>query len=115
MYRIKFRDAVVAQCKVFVPASLSTSGGFGPKFKQFFGDLVKHSADYNNIPAAALTHYWLRRFSVTLHNALANSFFKHLGRANARTFRDESRDAGVIIEQSYLGPASVSNRRGIYS
>jgi hypothetical protein len=51
-----FRDAVVAQGKVFVPASLSTSGGFGPKFKQFFGDLVKHSADYNNIPAAALTH-----------------------------------------------------------
>jgi hypothetical protein len=112
---LKFRDAVVAQGKVFVPASLSTSGGFGPKFKQFFGDLVKHSADYNNIPAAALTHYWLRRFSVTLHNALANSFFKHLGRANARAFRDESRDAGVIIEQSYLGPASVSNRRGIYS
>jgi hypothetical protein len=77
----------------------------------------KHSADYNNIPAAALTHYWFRRFSVTLHNALANSFSKHLGRAtgNARAFRDESRDAGVIVEQSYLGPASVSNRRGIYS
>jgi hypothetical protein len=37
---LKFRDAVVAQGKVFVPASLSTSGGFGPKFKQFFGDLV---------------------------------------------------------------------------
>jgi formate hydrogenlyase subunit 4 len=55
---------VVAQGKVFVPASLSTSGGFGPKFKQYFGDLVKHSADYKNIPAAALTHYWLRRFSV---------------------------------------------------
>jgi hypothetical protein len=54
---LKFRDAVVAQGKVFVPASLSTSGGFSPKFKQFFGDLVKHSADYNNIPAAALTHY----------------------------------------------------------
>jgi hypothetical protein len=66
-----------------------------------FGDLVKQSADYNNIPAAALTHYWLRRFSVTLHNALADSFFKHLGRANTRAFRDESRDAGVIIEQSY--------------
>jgi hypothetical protein len=82
---------------------------FGPKFKQFFGDLVKHSVDYTNIPAAALTHYWLRRFSVTLHNALANSFYKHLGRANARAFRDESRDAGVIIEQSYTGPASVSN------
>jgi hypothetical protein len=93
----------------------STSGGLGPKFKQFFGDLVKHSADYNNIPAAALTHYWLRRFSVTLHNALANSLFKHLGRANARAFRDESRDAGVIIEQSYSGHASASNRRGIYS
>jgi hypothetical protein len=90
---LKFIDAVFAQGKVFVPASLSTSGGFGPKFKQF-GDLVKHSADYNNIPAAALTHYWLRRLSLTLHNALANSFFKHLGRANARAFRDESRDAG---------------------
>jgi hypothetical protein len=81
----------------------------------------EHSADYNNISAAAaLTHYRLRRFSVTLLNALANSFFKHLGLANAnlnaRAFRDESRDAGVIIEQSYLlGPASVSNRRGIYS
>jgi hypothetical protein len=95
---LKFRDAVVAQGKVFVPASLSTSGGFGLKFKQFFGGLVKHSADYNNMPAVALTHYWLRRFSVTLHNALANSFFKHLGRANVRAFRDESRDAGVIIE-----------------
>jgi hypothetical protein len=62
-----------------------------------------HSAENNNILAAALTHYWLRRFSVTLHNALANSFFKHLGRANTRAFREESRDAGVIIE------------RGIYS
>jgi hypothetical protein len=112
---LKFRDAVVAQGKVFVPASFSTSGGFGPKFKQFFGGLLKHSADYNNIPAAALTHYWLRRFSVTLHNALTNSFFKHLGRANARAFCDESKYAGVIIEQSYSGPASVSNRRGIYS
>jgi hypothetical protein len=39
---LKFRDVVVAQGKVFVPASLSTSGGFSPKFKQFFGDLVKH-------------------------------------------------------------------------
>jgi hypothetical protein len=63
------------------------------QIEQFFGDLVKHSADYNNIPAAALTHYWFRHFSVTLHNALANSFFKRLGRANARAFRDESRDA----------------------
>jgi hypothetical protein len=65
---LKFRDAVFAQGMVFVPASFSTSGGFGPKFKQFFGE---NSADYNNIPAAALTHYWLRSFSVTLHNALA--------------------------------------------
>jgi hypothetical protein len=65
----------------------------------------------NSIPTAALTHYWLRRFSVTLHNALANSFFKHWGCANARAFRGESRDAGVIIDS---GPASVSNRRGIY-
>ena len=73
-----FRAPVMAQGKVFVPASFSTSGGYGPKFKQFFTDLVKHSAEFNSIPAAALTHYWHRRFSVTLHNAVANNFFKHL-------------------------------------
>ena len=110
---IKFRASVMAQGKLFIPASISTSGGFGPKFKVFFGDLVKHSAEYNNIPPAALSIYWHRRFSVTLQNALANCFFKHLGRANARVFRDESREGEVVIDQSYLGPASVSNRRGL--
>jgi hypothetical protein len=106
-----FRLPVMAQGKVFVPASFSTSGGFGPKFQQFFTDVTKHSAEYNSIPVAALRHYWLRRFSITLHNAVANCFFKHLGRANARAFRDESRDIAIIVEQSYLGGISVSNRR----
>jgi hypothetical protein len=107
-----FRAPVMAQGKVFVPASFSTSGGYGPKFKQFFTDLVKHSAEFNSIPAAALTHYWHRRFSVTLHNAVANNFFKHLGRANVRAFSDESRDIGTIVDQCYMGATSVSNRRG---
>ena len=109
----KFRESVVAQGKVFVPASISTSGGFGPKFKVIFRDLVKHSAEYNNIPPAALSIYWLRRFSVTLQNALANCFFKHVGRANARAFRDESREVGVVVDQTYVGSMSVSNRRGL--
>jgi hypothetical protein len=110
---IKYAEEVAAEGKVFIPASFSTSGAFGPKFKVFFGDLIKQSSEYNNIPPAALTIYWLRRFSVTLHNAVASSFFKHLSRANARAFRDESRELGVVVEQSYSGPASVSNRRGL--
>jgi hypothetical protein len=53
-----------------------------------------------------VAYYSLFGFVAYLDNALANSFFRHLGRANARALRDESRDAGVIIEQSYSGPAS---------
>jgi hypothetical protein len=100
---------VVAQGKVFVIYF------FRRKFKQFFGDVIKHSVDYNSIPAAALTHYLIRRFSVTLHNALANTWVVV---TLVLSVTRVERDAGVdvhTIEQLFLGPASVSNRRGVYS
>jgi hypothetical protein len=88
---LKFRDAVVAQGKVLVPASIAVLWWPSEALSR-----VQHHS------CCSSASFCLRRFSVTLHNALANSFFKHLGRANARAFRDESRDAGVIIDAVIL-------------
>jgi hypothetical protein len=110
---LKFKDKVSSEGGMFVPLSMSTAGGMGADFKTLVDELVKHSADYNQIHPAAIRTYWLRRISVTLQNAIANCFFKHVGRANTPAFYDESLHQGLVVEQSYEGPASVSNRRGL--
>jgi hypothetical protein len=107
----KYKDKVAAEGGLFIPLSISTAGGFGAGFKTVFDLLIKHAAEYRSIPSAVLRIYWLRRISVSLQNGMANCFYKHVGRANTPAFYDESMGQGVVIEQAYDGPVSVSNRR----
>jgi hypothetical protein len=87
--------------QVFVPFVFETYGYWGKAFQEFFAATIKHAEEYSGIPGEALSIYWRRRISVTLHKTMAEGILARVGRINSGPFRDESSWEGVIQSQSY--------------
>ena len=43
--------------------------------KKFFASTMKQAEEYRGIPGAAISMYWRRRISVTLHKTIAGGGF----------------------------------------
>ena len=57
--------------QVFLPFVFETYGLWGKHFQDFFTSTMKQVEEYRGIPGAAISMYWRRRISVTLHKTMA--------------------------------------------
>ena len=94
--------------RVFLPFVFETYGLWGKSFQDFFAATMKHAEEYRGIPGAAISMYWRRRISVTLHKTMAEGILARAGRLNSGAFRDESSWEGVMESQSYQHKSSVT-------
>ena len=86
-------------CQVFLPFVLETYSLWGKHFQDFFATTMEQAEEYRGIPGAAISMYWRRRISVTLHKTMAEGILARAGRLNSGPFRDESSWEGVIESQ----------------
>ena len=86
---------------VFLPFVFETYGLWGKHFQDFFASTMKQAEKYRGISGAAISMYWRRRISVTLHKTMAEGILARAGRLNSGPFRDESSWEGVMESQSY--------------
>ena len=93
-------DAVDAE-EVGEILGIKTYGLWGKSFQDFFAATMKHAEENRGIPGAAISMYWRRRISVTLHKTMAKGILSRAGRLNSGPFRDESSWEGVMESQSY--------------
>ena len=87
--------------QVFLPFVFETYGLWGKHFQDFFASTMKQAEEYRGIPGAAISIYWRRGISVTLHKTMAEGILARAGRLNSGPFRDESSWEGVMESQSY--------------
>lgn len=97
----KFGQPTTQGGQVFLPFVFETYGHWGKSFQDFFAATMKHTQEYRGIPEEAISTYWRRRISVTLHKNMAEGILARIGRLNSGPFRDESSWEGVIQSQSY--------------
>ena len=86
---------------VFLPFVFETYGLWGKGFQDFFTATMRQAEEYRGVPRAAISTYWRRRISVTLHKTMAEGILARAGRLNSGPFRDESSWEGVMESQSY--------------
>ena len=84
-----------------LPFVFETYGLCGKHFQDLFASNIKQAEEYRGIPGAAISMYWRRRISVTLHKTMAEGILARAGRLTTGPFRDESSWEGVMESQSY--------------
>ena len=77
---VQVRRASLLSGKIFLPFVFETYGLWGKQFQDFFAATMMEAEEYRGIPGAAISMYWRRRISVTLHKTMAEGI---LGRADA--------------------------------
>ena len=70
--------------QVFLPFVFETYGIWGKHFRDFFALTMTQAEECRGIPGAAISMYWRRRISVTLHKTMAEGILARAGRQNSR-------------------------------
>ena len=69
--------------QVFLPFVFETYGLWDKHFRDFFALTMKQAEEHRGIPEAAISMYWRRRISVTLHQTMAEGILARARRLNS--------------------------------